>query len=309
MKTTKILIVGLGGVGGFYGGLLAKHYELDPTVAIYFLARGENLKVIQDKGVEVQNKEEVLISKPRQASDDARDFGVVDYVFLCTKDYDLNATLHTLGDCIGDGTVLIPLLNGVSAYETLVKRFPKHEVWKGCTYIVSYLVSPGVVENISGRQRIVFGLDSGITNRMLEFEDLLRKAGIRVDASETATEEVWEKYILVSSSATATTYFNTDFGTVMTQHLGVVEGLLEEAVAIARAKGVGLELDIVPLIVERLKAIPGTSTTSMYRDFLAGKKTTELEIMTGFFVQQASELGIEAPYYISMYKDLLNKSL
>lgn len=306
-NTIKILIVGLGGVGGFYGGLLAKQFEESDAVQICFLARGAHLKAIQEKGLSVYNKEEHFVAKPFIASSNTSEIGVVDYIFLCTKDYDLENTLQQIQPCIGAETVLIPLLNGVKAFEEIEKAFPTHEVWKGCTYIVSRLVAPGIIENKSGRQRIVFGLDSGLTTRMLEFEKLLKASGIRATATAVITTEIWEKYILVSTSATATTYFNVTIGQVMNEHATAIQLLLEEAVSLARAKGVVLESTIVNTITDRLKAIPGDSTTSMHSDYLAGKDSTELNIMTGYFVKEASLYGLTLPTYTLMLQSLQDR--
>ena len=303
----KVLIVGLGGVGGFYGGLLAKQFAEDESVNIYFLARGENLKVIQEQGLRVDFKGSSFISKPYLATSDVAEIGIVDYIVLSTKNYDLQETLQQIVPCVDNNTVLLPLLNGVEAFEELEKAFSENEVWKGCTYIVSRLIAPGIVENKSGRQRLIFGLDSGITERMSQFETMLKDSGINAQATDLITTEIWEKYSLVSTSATATTYFNTSIGEVMSTHADTIEKLLEEVTSVARAKGVRLESNIVELITERLKAIPGDSTTSMHSDYLAGKELTELNIMTGYIVEQGMLLGLELPTYNKIFYSLQNR--
>ena len=304
----KILFVGMGGVGGFYGGLLAKYFQESETVQVCFLARGTHLQAIQENGLKVHFKEETILCKPYKACSDATELGVVDYVVLCTKDYDLEATLQQLKPCVGKQTVLLPLLNGVKAFEEVQAAFPTNEVWKGCTYIVSRITAPGVVENKSGRQRLLFGLDSGVTTRMKQFETLLQAARIKAQATDAITTEVWEKYILVSTSATVTTYFNASFGAAMTTYKETTHQLLEEAVSLARAKGVALASDIVEVITDRLKAIPGDSTTSMHSDYLAAKKATELNIMTGYFVEQAQSLGVDVPTYTKIMNSLKDRA-
>lgn len=300
----KVLIVGLGGVGGFYGGLLAKQFASDESVNICFLARGENLRVILEQGLRVNSKDYNFVIKPCLVTSNVEEIGVVDYIVLSTKDYDLQNTLLQIAPCIDKNTVLLPLLNGVKAFESLRVIYPENEVWKGCTYIVSRLIAPGVVENKSGRQRLVFGLDSGVTQRMCQFESILKDSGIKAEATSSITTEIWEKYSLVSTSASATTYFNESIGKVMSTHADTIQKLLEEVTSLARAKGVILGSNIVELIIERLNAIPGDSTTSMHTDFLAGKESTELNIMTGYIVEQGSLFGLELPTYNKIFYSL-----
>lgn len=303
----KVLIVGLGGVGGFYGGLLAKQFAEDESVNICFLARGENLKVIQEHGLRVNSKDYNFISKPGLITSNVEEIGVVDYIVLSTKDYDLQNTVLQIAPCIGKNTVLLPLLNGVKAFESLQVAYSENEVWKGCTYIVSRLIAPGVIENKSGRQRLVFGLDSGVTDRMRQFETMLKDSGIKAEATNSITTEIWEKYILVSTSASATTYFNASIGEVMSTYFETTQELLKEATSLARAKGVVLGSDIIELITDRLRAIPGDSTTSMHTDFLAGKASTELNIMTGYIVEQAETFGLDLPTYSKIFYSLQNR--
>ncbi|MTG98329.1 MULTISPECIES: ketopantoate reductase family protein [Myroides] len=305
---TRIAILGIGGVGGFYGGLLASYYKNDPSIEIIFVARGDNYQVISTSGIEVYTDKEKWVGKPNLVVDHIKKAGKLDYIILATKGYDLEPVISDLKEVVDDSTVILPLLNGVEAFELLASAFKEGQVWKGCTYIVTRLKEPGVVDNPSGRQRILFGLDKELTPQMSFFEKILTDAGINALATCDISREVWEKYILVSSSATATTYYNSCFGGVMEHHADVMHQLLIEISSLARAKGITLSADIVDVVEGRLKAIPYESTTSMHSDFLSGKLSNELGIMTGYIVKEAVKYGVEVPKYKEMFENLSQRT-
>lgn len=306
MKTKKrITIVGLGGVGGFYGGLLANKYQDSQDIEVCFVARGKHLDAVKEKGLTVLSKDSEVVGHPALATSSWSDIKHTDYIIIATKGYDLSQTIADMKGCVGEHTVIIPLLNGVEAYEQLRDAFGEARVWQGCTYMVSRLKEAGVIDNPSGRQRILFGRDGMVTAEMKDFEAILTEAGINAEATSEISREVWEKYILVSTSAMATAYYNSTFGGVMEHHPAEMTQLLEEASAIGKKKGVALSADIVSVITERLKAIPYESTTSMHSDFTALKPQNELGIMGGYMVRQGILLGVETPMYKQMCNHLV----
>lgn len=304
----RITIVGLGGVGGFYGGLLANKYQDSKEVEVCFVARGKHLEAIKQNGLKVLSKDQEVVGRPAIATSDWKDIQDSDYIILATKGYDLSQTIEDMKAVVTEKTVIIPLLNGVEAYEQLRDAFGVSRVWQGCTYMVSRLKDAGVIDNPSGRQRILFGLDGEVTPEMKDFETILKEAGVHAEATDQISKEVWEKYILVSSSAMATAYFDSSFGGVMEHHPEEMKQLITEASSIGKKKGVALSEDVVEVIMERLKAIPYESTTSMHSDFKALKEHNELGIMGGYMVKKGIVLGVETPMYKKMCTYLVARS-
>src|SRR5688572_23140126 len=116
MKTAgkyRIAVVGIGGVGGFVGAKLAKHYESSNEVEVVFVARGKNEKVIRNNGLKLITNEAEIIARPKAVTH--QPVGVFDLIILCTKNYDLKSATENIKDCIDEKTVIIPLLNGLSA--------------------------------------------------------------------------------------------------------------------------------------------------------------------------------------------------
>jgi 2-dehydropantoate 2-reductase len=121
----KIVIAGIGGVGGYFGGLLARAYAGNDDIEVHFIARGAHLKKIQDHGLTVIKGDVDFIAKPFLATDHLTEIGIADYIIICTKSYDLAEMLNQLAPCIGTKTVLLPLLNGVEAVEKIREQFSK----------------------------------------------------------------------------------------------------------------------------------------------------------------------------------------
>lgn len=123
----KIAIAGIGGVGGYFGGWLAKHYE-NSDVEIYFIARGENETAIRDHGLQLETTSGNFTAHPKKVSADPNEIGPVDLLLCCTKTYDLEESIARLRPCITRDTVILPLQNGVDSRERIHKIFPEQEV-------------------------------------------------------------------------------------------------------------------------------------------------------------------------------------
>ena len=127
----KIAIAGIGGVGGYFGGLLAKHYQDSEEVQVYFIARGENEEAIREHGLKVETPSATFIAKPDLVTSNAAQIGEVDLLICCTKSYDLEQSITQLKPCMGTQTVILPLLNGIDSNERIKAIYPENEVWEG----------------------------------------------------------------------------------------------------------------------------------------------------------------------------------
>ncbi|WP_298547373.1 2-dehydropantoate 2-reductase [uncultured Parabacteroides sp.] len=313
MSKTKIAISGIGAVGGYYGGLLAARYKDSDKVDIYFISRGENLKEIRENGIEVRNTFLTIKAKPTLTTDNPAEIGPVDYLFCCTKSYDLEENIAQLAPVIGPNTVIIPLLNGADIAERIQKLLPDNEVWKGCVYIGSRLVRPGKVEKFTIKDRMFFGSKDAQTStggsrtvptkRQKELQDILANARILTTIPADIDVEIWKKFFMISTAATITSYFNEPISEVINNHIDLYITLGYELKSVAVAKGIPLPDDQVFSAIDAQKIMPNNSTTSMHSDFLKGNRT-EVETLTGYVIRTAQELGIEVPTYQFMYKGL-----
>ena len=243
MSKTKIAISGIGAVGGYYGGLLAARYKDSEDIDIYFISRGENLKEIRENGIEVKNTFLTIKAKPTLATDNPAEIGPVDYLFCCTKSYDLEENIAQLTPVIGPNTVIIPLLNGANITERIQQLLPNNEIWKGCVYIGSRLVRPGRVEKFTIKDRMFFGSKEAPTKRQKELQDILANARILTTIPDNIDLEIWKKFFMISTAATITSYFNETIGEVINNHIDLFITLGYELKSVAVAKGIPLPND------------------------------------------------------------------
>ncbi len=306
---TKIVIAGIGGVGGYFGGTLAKKYENSSEVEIIFLARGEHLKMIRQNGLKVITKKNEFIAKPFLATDNVNEIGVDDYILVCTKSYDLEKTIHQLKPCINHSTVIIPFLNGVDSVEIIKSILPNNLVAGGCVYIVSSIKEHGVVQNSGNIQTLYFGLDNNRNEKLEKLQTIFQEAKIESTLSQNIIPLLWEKFLLIGANSTATSYFNNTTGEILAneQKAKFLFSLLNEVNAIALAKGVSFNKDMIEVTTKKLKSFPFETTSSLQRDFWKQDGKTELETITGFVIKAGKLLNVPTPTFEIAYNHLLNQ--
>ena len=300
----RIVIIGIGGVGGYFGGYLAKKYDNSDKVEVIFVARGEHLKKIQEEGLKVIQGAKKFIAKPTLAVENAADIGIADYILIATKTYHLEGALESVRPCVGPETVLLPLLNGVDAAEKISATFPASRVWNGCVYIIARLNEAGVVENSGNIQQLHFGRDNETNPKLLEFDTLLREAEIESHLTQQISKIVWEKYIFISAIATATSYFDESIGMVLSEHEQTFVNLIQEVSLVARARKISVDPEIETIVLNKTRNFPPKATSSMHSDFQNQKSQTELDALTGYVVLEGSRLGLATPTYENCLKRL-----
>ncbi|MCE5332273.1 MAG: 2-dehydropantoate 2-reductase [Bacteroidales bacterium] len=305
MIKIKIVIVGLGGVGGYYGGLLAKYYAANPEIEIYFVARGAHLKKVQKDGLTVITETGTFTAKPTLATDQVLEIGIADYVVMTTKSYDLESTIDQIRPCVGANTVILPLLNGADISQRIRTLLPGTEVWNGCVYIVGRLNKPGVVESSGNVHSLFFGYENRTTDRLVAFEKVLKDAGIEATFSEKILSVIWKKFFFISSTATLTSYFDVSFGALLTDEIrkSTLLAVLDELLLVANAEGADIDRSVIDKTIHQLEKLPFETTASMHSDFQAGKNT-ELQTLTGIVIELGQKHGIATPTYQKIFSEL-----
>lgn len=299
----KIAFSGIGGVGGYYGGMLASFYKLSGDIGIYFIARGKNLEAIREKGLQIQTENSSLNAHPVHATDHPEEIGSVDYLFCATKSYDLEENITQLSPLIGADTVIIPLLNGADITERIRQLLPQNEIWYGCVYIGARLSAPGLITKFTQQERIWFGDPQGNHKKQDQLLKILTDAGINAENPEDILLRIWKKFFLISVSATLTSYYDQSIGELLEFHREDYFRLGNELQNIVRAKGIMLPDDMPERVIADQTKIPYEATTSMHTDFRNGKHT-EVETLTGYVVRAGKEYGIPTPAYEMMYQKL-----
>lgn len=305
---TKILIVGIGGVGGYYGGLMAKYSEENPELEIYFLARGKHLEAIQKNGLTLITEKGNVLAHPKLATNDVSEIGKMDYVIITTKSYDLVQTIQQISASIDKNTVILPFLNGADISDQIRTLLPNNEVWDGCVYIVGRLNKPGIVESSGGIHDLYFGAENGSSEKLSWMDDLFKKSGIKSHLEEEIKMIIWRKFLFISVTASLTSYFNVGFRDLLTdeKRKHTTMSCINELLNVARSEGVNFEQDIIDSTIRRIERLPFETTTSMHSDFIAGKNT-EIETLTKVVVNYGKKNGVETPVYNLIYQGLKEK--
>jgi 2-dehydropantoate 2-reductase len=289
-----VAILGAGGVGGYYGGVLARagHH-------VRFWARGANLEALRRRGLEVRTPEGTF-TVAVTATESPEELGRVGFALVSVKSYSLPDVAGAARTVALKGATLVPLLNGVDAAEHLVALgVPREALLGGLTMISVERIAPGVVERKSAFQSIVLGeLDGGTSSRAKAIVEVLRSAGVETRESTQMEVELWQKFIFIASMATVCGLARAPIGRVRSAPGGVefVETAVGEAVAVGRARGVRLPDDQRARTVATIQGLPAQMRPSFLVDFERGG-ATEIDALMGTVSRLGHELGVPTPVH------------
>jgi 2-dehydropantoate 2-reductase len=288
----KIAIMGTGGVGGYYGGLLANGGK-DVT----FIARGAHLQAIRKKGLQVKSVHGDFQVSKAKATDKPADVGPVDLIIFATKTYQTDEAAKAIKPMVGKDTVVVPLQNGVDAADRIGQAVGMDHVLGGATWLSAAIEAPGVIGQYSEFRRIALGEFSGKTTpRLTSVYDLLKETGATVEISDNILKVLWTKFVFISSVSAMGSLTRVTFG----EYRGVPEAraLLGEAIgevaAVARARGVKLDADILAKTQAFIDSSAPGIKPSMQRDVEAGKPS-ELESLIGVVLRMGAEKNVPTP--------------
>ena len=301
-KFMKIAIMGTGGVGGYYGGLLAQHGH-DVT----FIARGAHLQAIQENGLQVKSIHGDFHVNPAQATDDTTQVGPVDLVVFCTKTYATEEAAHQTKPLVASDTTVMSLQNGIDAAERIGEVIGMEHMLGAVTWISSAVETPGVIKQVSQFRRVVMGeLDGQVTARAQAIFEAFDETGITVELSENILKILWTKFVFISTASSLGSLTRLSIGEYRSipETRAMMTGLMREVEAVARAQGVELDEDVVQNSLDFIDNAAPAIRASMQLDVEAGRRS-EIEAMIGVIGQKGRESGIATPIADMIYAALL----
>ena len=289
----KIAMMGSGGVGGFFGGRLAKAgYD------VAFVARGSHLKAMRDSGLKIENQSQGDIHVPKvKAFERPEEIGPVDLVILSVKLWDTEAAAQAIKPMVGPHTGVLSLQNGVIKDDILRRVFPEKNVMGGVGYVATYISKPGVIHQTGTMQRIVLGEYDGTASPRAKFlHEALLDAGVAAELSSDVRRAIWEKYSFLVGLSGSTTTTRRPLGAVREnpRSRAFLQKLITETVAVGRAKGVALPADYAEQRMAFADTLPYDMTSSMHHDLERGNRL-EVEWLSGGVVKMGQEVGIPTP--------------
>jgi len=300
----KIVVFGTGGVGGFFGGRLARAGE-DVT----FIARGEHLRAISKNGLKIDSTDGDFVIYPAHATDDVSDVGEVELVILGVKAWQVPDAARAIKPIVGAVTTVLPLQNGVDAVSQLVAELGTEPVIGGLCRIVSYIVEPGHIRHAGFEPTIVIGeIDNRRTDRIAKIEQVFKHAGLNISIAKDIQVALWTKFLFIASFSGVGAMANAPAGVIRSdpKWRGYILNAMNEIYELAHARGVKLPPDSIDKVMSSVDGLPEDATSSMQRDIAAGKPS-ELESQNGAVVRMAREAGVEVPTHELIYETLRRK--
>jgi 2-dehydropantoate 2-reductase len=289
-----IAIVGAGGLGGYFGGLLAR-----AGYTVTFIARGEHLRAIRSYGLTVHSVHGNFEVRPARATDDPAEAGPVDLTIFAVKTYDTDSAAEQMRPLVGPQTAILPLQNGVESAALLSRHFGREAVLAGMAQVIAYIAEPGVIRQESQFRRIVFGeLDGRETPRLRAIHQALAQSGIDAETTTQIEKVLWTKLLFIASFSGITSVTRAPAGPVLAcdESRLLLNRAMREVEAVARAKGVALDADVVEKTMAFVGKLEPTATSSMQRDVIAGRRL-EYDAMNGAVVRAGRETGISTPVH------------
>jgi len=298
----KILIMGTGGVGGYYGGLLAQQGN-----EVTFISRGAHLYAIRQEGMKVKSVHGDFTIFPAQAVENPAEVGPVDLILFCVKTYNTDEAAEAIRPAVGPQTVVLSLQNGIDAAERIGKLVGLEHVLAGATWLSSAVEAPGLIKQVSQFRRIVFGeLSEGRSERARSIYEVLNPTGITVEISDDIQKVLWTKFVFiaaVSSVGSLTRLPMGDYRSVP-EARKLLSSIMQEVEALAQAQNIKLDNDVVAKSMEFIDNSAPHIKPSMQFDVESGRRT-ELESMIGAIGRKGRELGIPTPVSNFVYASLL----
>lgn len=298
----RFAIVGSGGLGCLFGGLLAR-----AGADVTLIARGANLAALRERGLDVTLFGQAPFHVDVRATDDPAEVGPVDAILFCVKTYDVEPAARQALPLIGPAALILPVQNGVEAAEQIGAIVGEdHVVAAGVGVTGATLEQPGVVVQKSHVVRITFGPDRATEGRRAErIRDVLVAAGVDAVVSPDVEREIWEKLIFTLAGLGFMTLTRLSLGQTLAcpETVEVVRGLMAEGVAVGQARGAPVADDAAERALAWMGAVAEANPDargSMYFDLLAGKRL-ELDAINGAVVRMGRQLGIPTPLNALIY--------
>jgi len=310
MSNLSVCLIGVGGVGGYFGGKLAHTFSSNPdsSVNIFFVARGKHLEAIKKNGLVLKSPEfGSMTCRPKLATERISDLPEIDIFLIAVKGYDLAGVAVSIRNQIKENTVLIPLLNGADIQERLRNKIKTGIILPACVYISSYVEEPGVVVHIGKPGKIIFGRDQDHPDTIPnEIFKVFEKSSIDYEWKDDANPAIWEKYIFIASLGLISACYNRTLGEILEEPSLKEEviGIMNEIYSIVLKKNIRLPDEIVDLSLKKAAMFPRDTQTSLQRDIHQKKGKNELELFGGTIIDLGKKLGIPTPTTKKIYREL-----
>lgn len=296
----KILVVGAGAIGGYFGGRLLEKGE-DVT----FLVREKRKQQLAQYGLIIDSVHGGMNLQPKTilTGDKTEHF---DVIMLSTKAYHLGAAIEDIRPYVNESTMILPLLNGIAHLDLLIKEFGEERVLGGLCFIETTLGENGEVIQTSPIHNLVFGERSGEeTERIQNLRDAFSNTKSNFIYSENIMKEMWHKYLFISLLSGATTLTRSPIGPIRETDSGyeALKGIVTEVITIMEKIGAPVGNELIDVQLNRMQDMGYHMKSSMQRDMEKGLPT-EADHFFKYLLDHATTNDINAPFLKAIYANL-----
>ena len=285
----NILIVGAGGVGGYYGAVLMK-----AGVNVSFLVTPRSLPILQSKGLTVKSKGEVWNFRP-PVSTNPEELCPCDLIIIAVKRYDTDKVLDTIQPVVTKDTIILTIQNGIDGEEDILRRFPDANVLGGVAFLASKIEEPGVISHIGAGSLGIGELDGSESERVQSIVNLFKNAGVPTKLSKNILKTKWEKLCWNSVFNPLSVILNGPLDNILDSKdaLDVAFRIFEEIRAVAEKKGIIIDSGLMDEQINVTQKLRGYHT-SMFEDFSKGKPT-EIDYFNGYVCREGVRSNVATP--------------
>ena len=306
----RILIVGAGAVGGYFGGRLGQAGR-DVT----FLVRPSRAKQLSRDGLGIISPHGDAVVNAKLITAEEIDTAY-DLVFLSVKAYALEAAMNDFAAAVGPETMIFPVLNGIRHVDLLTRRFGEHAVIGGVCLVAAEIDDQGRIVQLADFQQLIYGERNGETTpRLKTLDATLQGAGFAARLSPDIMQAMWEKWVQLASLGAITCLMRGTIGEIVAAPGGTELSLnvVNESAAVATACGYKPSEKVLSRHMAAMTARGSSLTSSMYRDLRKGAPV-EADHILGDFIERGSAHDVATPLLkaafvnLRVYQDRLPKS-
>jgi 2-dehydropantoate 2-reductase len=294
----RIAVIGAGGVGGYFGGLLQKSGQ-----DVAFLARGEHLRALQERGLRVRSVHGDFELPSVRATDRPDKLGQPDLVLFTVKTYDTERAAAQIRPAVGPNTAVLTFQNGVDNPERIDRVLGAGTAMGGTVHIETTIAEPGVIAQTSPIRRVALGeLDGRPSERAERARDAFQAAGLEATLSDNIRKALWEKFLFIVGMSGLSTLTRSPVGIVLAvpEVREMLAQAFAETAAVAEAEGVALDPDPVGRMMAFAQNLKPSMKSSMQRDLERGRRL-EVESINGTVVRLGRAHGIPTPVNACIY--------
>ncbi|MGF6492116.1 2-dehydropantoate 2-reductase [Luteibacter sp. 621] len=297
----KILVLGAGAIGGYYGARL-----IEAGADVTFLVRPARQHRLQTRGLQIESgvgRFDHAVNTVIKASD----AGQSDLVLLTCKAYDLDGAIEAIAPAVDAGAAVLPFLNGLGAYDRLDARFGRDKVLGGVAYIATTLTDEGVVQHLADADTMIVGPRARAAESVARrFFDLASTTPGSRKYAPDIDQALWDKWVLLAAGAAVCCLLRGTLREILQTNAGekIMRSAIGECAAVAAASGHALAPDTLAFTEGYLIAVQSNWAASMMRDINQSRPRLEADAIVGDMLARAVSLGLAAPVLEAAYANL-----